>query len=1531
MAPRPQGNGPGNRRWLPVVGIVAAVLALGSLGFAGSVAFGSYQAATATTTTDTTATDTSATDTTATTTQATTTESTPTTTTSQTTATTQTTTTTTASAPSNPQISADQQDYAPGSLVTLTGTGWNDGEAVNVFVNDDLGKTWSYSNNVTADSNGDFTVLVTLPTTFVANYSVVATGAFGETATTSFTDSTLNSVVPPASANEANGVSHVVNFTVHMTGSSTGSPVFWRTNGGTATGGASCGPGVDYVSVTGSNASVSNSDFNVPVTICEDTTAETNETITLEASNVNTFASPKTGTTTILNDDSSASIASPAAQAEGDSGTSNMTFTVTLNQAVPTGGTIQVDYATAADLTATGGNNCNSGNDFINASGTLTFTAGQTQQQFNVSICGDTTVEANETFHVNITANNSSPSNTNVVIGTAQATGTINNDDKLTPTVTTEIHDGSHNVVTSVSVGTTVHDRVAVSGSGGTPTGNVTVDYFTNGNCTTPADSNSGSVVLSSGAIDVTAFTKTPPLPGAPAVSFRAHYLGDANYAAADGPCEALTVTALPTSVTENLSKTSMIYGETSNISGTSTGTSTGSNIDVKTYVNAACGGSSSAIPGSPSATVAGGNWGTIPFQPSGASAPGTYHLGASFAGDSTHAASAIDCHDLTVSKAPSFVVEDAVVTSPIVLGGSAFAEYKVGSGYGISGDTATGAVTVVQDSGPAGQLGCTGGTVNINTAESNSAVAGASAAGFGFDADSGSNSGSRFTCNPTAVGTYTFHVNYAGNSNYLADDGQTLTLVVNPATVDSTVTTEVRNAADDSPGTSFNLGTSVYDHASVSTPSDATAIPAGSYFTFQLWEGNSCSGTQIGSDANSANFSGSSPQAKDSADTAALEAGDYSFKVFFHSGNTGLVKDGAAGCEAFTVNKADLSDFTTQFENGSNTPITGPFALGTSLHDAATVTGVGGIVPTGTVSFTFYGDNSLGNTSNGTCVASGTNPSNSAGSHAVDGSGVADGSTATGALHAGSYAFSASYPGDDNYNSAVSTDFTGGCESLTVNKADPSSFATAFHNASDGVITGPFALGTSLHDSATLGGAGGFTPTGTVTFTFYGSNALGNTSDGTCVVSGTNPSNSAGSHALAAGVADGSSSVGPLHAGTYAFSASYGGDGDFNAKDSTDFTGGCESLTVNKADPSSFATAFHNASDGVITGPFALGTSLHDSATLGGAGGFTPSGTVTFTFYGSNTLGNTSDGTCVVSGTNPSNSAGSHALAAGVADGSNATGALHAGTYAFSASYGGDGDFNAKDSTDYTNGCESLTVNKADTTTTTHVHNSSHTDITNTAVVVGTVVHDNSSVTTTNTSGFSITGNVIYKRYTTAGCTGSSTDQTVSVTTESSTFTPAVGSYCYTAVYGGNGDYNASPTSAIEPFSVIYGVCYLYDNTKSFKAGSTIAVKFFLCDINGNDVSGSGVVVQATQLKKMDSVASATPEDSGYANSPDNNFRYDSTLGPSGGYIFNLSTKSPSPAMGAGTSALSSGTWKLIFKVGGVSDPSYYVTFDIK
>src|SRR5262249_4281289 len=56
----------------------------------------------------------------------------------------------------------------------------------------------------------------------------------------------------------------------------------------------------------------------------------------------------------------------------------------------------------------------------------ITFAAGSTAQTVTVNVNGDTVVEANETFSVNL----SSPSR--ATIGTGSATGTITNDDAMT-------------------------------------------------------------------------------------------------------------------------------------------------------------------------------------------------------------------------------------------------------------------------------------------------------------------------------------------------------------------------------------------------------------------------------------------------------------------------------------------------------------------------------------------------------------------------------------------------------------------------------------------------------------------------------------------------------------------------------------------------------------------------------------------------------------------------------------------------------------------------------------------------------------------------------------------------------------------------------------------------------------------------------------------------------------------------------------------------------------------------------------------
>lgn len=126
-----------------------------------------------------------------------------------------------------------------------------------------------------------------------------------------------------------------------------------------------------------------------------------------------------TGVVTNLDDELRISIDNTAAY-EGNSGTTLMTFTVTLsathNEAVT------VSYATA-DGTATIANN-----DYIAAWGTLTFALGETSKKITVEIVGDTNPEGEAEFFVNL-----SGASLNAFILDSQGFGRIMDDDGWIP------------------------------------------------------------------------------------------------------------------------------------------------------------------------------------------------------------------------------------------------------------------------------------------------------------------------------------------------------------------------------------------------------------------------------------------------------------------------------------------------------------------------------------------------------------------------------------------------------------------------------------------------------------------------------------------------------------------------------------------------------------------------------------------------------------------------------------------------------------------------------------------------------------------------------------------------------------------------------------------------------------------------------------------------------------------------------------------------------------------------------------------
>jgi hypothetical protein len=114
------------------------------------------------------------------------------------------------------------------------------------------------------------------------------------------------------------------------------------------------------------------------------------------------------------------------------------------------------------------------------------------------------------------------------------------------------------------------------------------------------------------------------------------------------------------------------------------------------------------------------------------------------------------------------------------------------------------------------------------------------------------------------------------------------------------------------------------------------------------------------------------------------------------------------------------------------------------------------------------------------------------------------------------------------------------------------------------------------------------------------------------------------------------------------------------------------------------------------------------------------------------------------------------------------------------------------------------------------------------------------------------------------------------------------------------------------------YSICNLYDPTKPVKGGSTIPIKLQVCDVSGTNLSQSSLVLHATSVVSVSASISGDVQDAGNAN-PDSDFRFDSTLGGTGGYIFNLKT-----------TGLTTGTYELRFVVGDDSS-TYKAAFQVK
>lgn len=223
-------------------------------------------------------------------------------------------------------------------------------------------------------------------------------------------------IISDASVTEPDSGSTNMVFVVSLVPAGIGTPVTveFATAPGTAT------AGVDYTAVTGTlTFAPSTFSQTISVPIIGDATIEQDETFFVDLSNaVGSPIADSRGIGTIINDDEPPSVISigDVSITEGNSGNRTAVFRVTRSGG--TSGQVTVNFATA-DGTAT------AGIDYVASSGIVTLASGVTSQTISVPIRGDTVIEPDETFFVNLS------NATGATISDSQGIGTIVDDDAV--------------------------------------------------------------------------------------------------------------------------------------------------------------------------------------------------------------------------------------------------------------------------------------------------------------------------------------------------------------------------------------------------------------------------------------------------------------------------------------------------------------------------------------------------------------------------------------------------------------------------------------------------------------------------------------------------------------------------------------------------------------------------------------------------------------------------------------------------------------------------------------------------------------------------------------------------------------------------------------------------------------------------------------------------------------------------------------------------------------------------------------------
>lgn len=191
-----------------------------------------------------------------------------------------------------------------------------------------------------------------------------------------------------------------------------------------ATSDSSATAGEDYAAASGKlTFAAGQSSAYVSVLVDGDLLDEDDEQFVVSLSNAtNASFSDSQAIGTILNDDGLPTLSiNDVAIVEGDSGSKNAVFDVTLSAA--SGRDVSVSWMTAAG-------SATSNQDYAAASGVLDFPAGTTMRSVSVAIYGDALDESNETFTVDLSAP------LHATLADDQGLGTIVTDDSSLPGIT---------------------------------------------------------------------------------------------------------------------------------------------------------------------------------------------------------------------------------------------------------------------------------------------------------------------------------------------------------------------------------------------------------------------------------------------------------------------------------------------------------------------------------------------------------------------------------------------------------------------------------------------------------------------------------------------------------------------------------------------------------------------------------------------------------------------------------------------------------------------------------------------------------------------------------------------------------------------------------------------------------------------------------------------------------------------------------------------------------------------------------------